>query len=78
MPEYIPHYVRYIVYGQDNQYQVAYSYLLGADKARGYAFDAAYLVQGSVTGVYTEHTSEGLRYHEEEVANYHPKTKGNI
>lgn len=72
MPEFIPHYVRFIVYGHDGHYQVAYSHRLGADKARGFAYDAAQLVLGSVVGVRTEHSGEGLQYHEDELINFDP------
>ncbi len=95
MPEFIPHYIRFVVYGKDpsvvedipqvtRDYQTAYSYLLGKEKAYGFALDAARLVGGRVMGVYTEHTDRGLQYHEVELCNFesnvgssNPQEKGN-
>ena len=73
MPSYEQCYVRYIVYGADNEYQVAYSTKLGNERAYGYAYDAAKLVSGKLIGVYTEQSSIGLLHHEDTLANFESK-----
>ena len=71
MPEFIPHYIRFVVYGKDHfDYQTAYSYKLGKEKAYGFALDAARLVSGRVVGVYIEHTDRGPQYHEDVLCNF--------